>query len=425
MRRFAPRDSSMLPHSYYNIKPRLDELPRPPLHPVTGEALSPADLEPLFPRGFIEHESSLEREVEIPIPVREAYSIYRPTPLIRALALERALDSPAEIYFKFEGVGPMGSHKSNTAIAQAHLAAEEGVTTLTTETGAGQWGSALSHAARPFGLEIKVFMVRCSYRQKPGRKILMELCGASVVESPSCETSAGRRFLRDDPEHPGSLGIAISEAVEMAAKADGVRYSLGSVLDGVMLHQSVIGQEAVRQLEYFDAYPDVIVGCVGGGSNFAGLAFPFIGRMLEGGEDVRFVAVEPSLCPTLTRGPLRYDSGDSAGLTPLVYMHTLGRDFVPPPIHAGGLRYHGMAPLVSHLVEKGIVQPLALSQEEVFRAGRLFLETEGILPAPESSHAVAAAIREALIAREEGEERRILIGLSGHGLLDLAAFEAS
>ena len=425
MRRFAPRDFEMLPESYYNLKPRLKRLPRPPLHPATGEPLSPSDLEPLFPRGFITHEGSMEREVEIPGPVRSAYSIYRPTPLVRALGLERALDTPAEIYFKFEGVGPMGSHKSNTAIAQAFLAAEEGVTTLTTETGAGQWGSALSHAARPFGLSVRVFMVRCSFRQKPGRKTLMELCGASVVESPSDQTASGRRYYREDPNHPGSLGIAISEAVETAVEVDDVLYSLGSVLDAVMLHQSVIGLEARSQMEYFGAPPDVVVGCVGGGSNFAGLAFPFVGEMLEGGGRTRFVAVEPELCPTLTRGPLGYDSGDSAGLTPLVYMHSLGRDFVPPPIHAGGLRYHGMAPLVSHLVEDGIVEPLALGQDEVFRAGRLFLESEGVLPAPESSHAVAAAIREADRAREEGVCRRILLGLSGHGLLDLGAYEVS
>ena len=425
MRRFAPRDHDYLPRTYYNLKPRLDSLPRPPLHPATRRPLTPSDLRPLFPEGFIAHEASIEPEVEIPAPVRRAYSLYRPTPLLRAHGLEEALDTPAEIYFKFEGAGPMGSHKSNTAIAQAFLAADEGVTTLTTETGAGQWGSALSHAAAPFGLDVRVFMVRCSFRQKPGRKTLMELCGASVLESPSDVTASGRRYFREDPDHSGSLGIAISEAVELAAEVDGVRYALGSVLDAVMLHQSVIGREAIAQMEYFDAEPDVVVGCVGGGSNFAGLAFPFVGRMLEGGAKTRFVAVEPELCPTLTQGPLRYDSGDSAGLTPLVYMHSLGRDFVPPPIHAGGLRYHGMAPLVSHLVSLGVVEPLALPQDEVFRAGKLFLESEGVLPAPESCHAVAAALREAASAREEGVGRRILIGLSGHGLLDLAAYEAS
>ncbi|MCJ7681083.1 MAG: TrpB-like pyridoxal phosphate-dependent enzyme, partial [Candidatus Aminicenantes bacterium] len=348
---------------------------------------------------------------------------YRPTPLIYASALRKALDTPAHIFFKYEGVGPTGSHKSNTAIVQAYLAAEEGVKTMTTETGAGQWGSALSHAGALFDLEIKVFMVRISYRQKPGRRILIETFGGQVVESPSNLTDSGRRFYAEDPDHPGSLGIAISEAVEMAAKDESVKYSLGSVLDSVLMHQSVIGQEAEKQMNELGAEPDVVIGCVGGGSNFAGLAFPFVGKQLKTGGSIEFIAVEPEVCPTLTGGNLMYDHGDSVGLTPLLYMHSLGKEFVPPPIHAGGLRYHGMAPLVSHLVRKGIVTPRAYPQEKVFNAADLFLKTEGILPAPESAHAIAAVVDEALSARKTGKEKVILFNLSGHGFLDIQAYD--
>jgi len=423
MKRYASRSDEFLTSNYYNLKADLPDLPKPPLNPMTREPLGPGDLLPLFPEGFIRQEVSLERYLPIPERVMEAYAVYRPTPLIYATGLKKHLQTPAHILYKYEGVGPTGSHKSNTAIAQAYLAAEEGVKTLTTETGAGQWGCALAQAGALFGIEVKVFMVRISYRQKPGRRIMMELYGSRVEESPSPLTEAGSRFYAEDPDHPGSLGIAISEAVEMAARDDAVKYSLGSVLDSVLMHQSVIGQEAAGQIQELGLSPDVIVGCVGGGSNFAGLAFPFVRRNLTEGRNIRYVAVEPESCPTLTRGDLKYDHGDSVGLAPLLYMHSLGMDFIPPPIHAGGLRYHGMAPLVSHLVDKGIVEPVAYGQEKVFTAARTFLMTEGILPAPESSHAIAAVIDEAVRAREENRESVILFNLSGHGFLDITAFE--
>ena len=384
--------------------------------------LGPSDLDPVFSKGFIAQEASLDRFVPIPAPVLEAYAQYRPTPLIYASGLMKALGTPAHIFYKYEGAGPMGSHKSNTALVQAYLAAQEGIETLTTETGAGQWGSALAHAGAHFGVGVKVFMVRVSYRQKPGRRILMEMFGASVTESPSPSTSAGSAFYARDPEHPGSLGIAISEALELALKSRATRYSLGSVLDAVLMHQTVIGLEADAQLRALGAEPDVVIGCVGGGSNFAGLAFPFVRKSLTEERTIRYVAVEPEVCASLSRGELRYDHGDTAGLTPLLYMHTLGKDYVPPPIHAGGLRYHGMAPLVSHLASLGIVEPRTYGQERVFDAARLFYSAEGLLPAPESSHAVAAAIDEALAAKDEGRKKVILFNLSGHGLLDLQAF---
>jgi len=423
MKRYASRSDEFLASNYYNLKADLPDLPKPPLNPITREPLGPEDLLPIFPEGFIRQEASLERFTPIPGRVMEAYAAYRPTPLVYATELKKHLQTPAHILYKYEGVGPTGSHKSNTAIMQAYLAAEEGVKTLTTETGAGQWGSALAHAGSLFGVEVKVFMVRISYRQKPGRRIMMELFGSRVEESPSPLTEAGNRFYAENPDHPGSLGIAISEAVEMALRNDAFKYSLGSVLDSILMHQSVIGQEADSQIQELGLAPDVIIGCVGGGSNFAGLAFPFVRKNLIEGRNIRYVAVEPESCPTLTGGDLKYDHGDSVGLTPLLYMYTLGMDFIPPPIHAGGLRYHGMAPLVSHLVNMGIVEPVAYGQDKVFTAARTFLMTEGILPAPESSHAIAAVIDEAVRAREENRESVILFNLSGHGFLDITAFE--
>ena len=424
MTRFATRKPEYLPKAYYNIKADLEEPPPPPLHPGTKQPLDPKDLEVIFPKGFIAHEISVEREVPIPGEVLEAYAQFRPTPLVYASGLKKYLETPADIFYKYEGVSPTGSHKSNTALVQAYLAAREGVRTLTTETGAGQWGSALAHAGALFGLEVKVFMVRASYRQKPGRKTLMKLFGATVEESPSPLTESGRAFYEKDPDHPGSLGIAISEAVELALKNQGsAKYSLGSVLDSVLMHQTVIGQEAIRQMDELGARPDLVVGCVGGGSNFSGLSFPYVRMRIKDKAAIRFLAVEPDACPSLTKGELRYDHGDASGLTPLLWMYTLGMGFVPPPIHAGGLRYHGMAPLVSHLVDKGIVEARAVAQPEVFEAARVFLRTEGILPAPESAHAVAAVIEEALAARKEGRKRTILFNLSGHGFLDMSAYE--
>jgi tryptophan synthase beta chain len=423
--RFASRKEELLPTSYYNIKADLAELPPPPLHPGTRQPLKPEDLEVIFPKGFIRHEVSVDKEVPIPAEVLEAYSVFRPTPLVYASALRKYLDTPARIFYKHEGVGPVGSHKTNTAIMQAYLAAQEGVSALTTETGAGQWGSALAYAGSRFGIETRVFMVRSSFRQKPGRRIIMELFGGTVLESPSGTTDSGRKYYSRDPEHPGSLGIAISEAVETAAKNPDIKYSLGSVLDCVLMHQSVIGLEAEKQMAEMGARPDAVVSCVGGGSNFAGLAFPFIRRTLQEGRATRYIAVEPDACPSLTAGELCYDSGDSVGLTPFLYMHSLGREFVPPPLHAGGLRYHGMAPLVSHLTQMKVIEPQAVDQKSVFDAATLFMRTEGILPAPESSHAVAVVIQEALKAKTEGRETVILFNLSGHGFLDISAFNGN
>jgi tryptophan synthase beta chain len=420
--RFASRKTDYLPGAFYNIKADLPAPPRPPLHPGTKEPLKPRDLEVIFPKSFIRQEGASAREVPIPGPVLEAYSVFRPTPLVEATALRKYLGTPARIFYKYEGVGPVGSHKTNTAIMQAYLAAEDGVDALATETGAGQWGSALAYAGSRFGIETRVFMVRSSFRQKPGRRVLIEMFGGTVLESPSPTTDAGRRFFEKDPGHPGSLGIAISEAVEVAVKDPGVKYALGSVLDSVLMHQTVIGLEAEKQMEELGAVPDTVVGCVGGGSNFAGLAFPFVRHDLAGRRKTRFIAVEPDACPSLTKGELRYDFGDSVGMTPLLYMHTLGMEFVPPPLHAGGLRYHGMAPLVSHLADMGIVEPRAVDQKTVFEAAVLFMKTEGILPAPESAHAIAAAVEEALKSKAEGKERAILFNLSGHGFLDISAY---
>lgn len=423
MNRFSSRRTDDLPRAFYNIKADLKKLPPPPLHPGTKEPLKPEELEPIFPKGFIAQEISSKRNIPIPEEVLESYSVYRPTPLVYASGLRKALGTPARIFYKYEGAGPCGSHKSNTALMQAYLASRDGVDTLVTETGAGQWGSALAHAGSVFGLKVKVFMVRISFRQKPGRRIMMELFGASVVESPSDLTKAGLSYFELDRDHPGSLGIAISEAVESAVGSPAIKYALGSVLDAVLVHQTVIGLEAEEQLHEMGVAPDLVVGCVGGGSNFAGIAFPFIRKKLSGEENkTRYLAVEPEACPSLTRGELGYDHGDAVGLTPLLYMHSLGKGFVPPSIHAGGLRYHGMAPLISHLVRQGIVEPRAYGQDKVFQAARMFLSAEGILPAPESAHAIACVIEEALKAKETGKETVILFNLSGHGFLDISVY---
>ncbi len=416
-------DEEHIPRFWYNIAADLPEPPAPPLNPATGEPLGPEALAPIFPMALIEQEVSAEREIDIPEPVRDAYRLWRPSPLFRARRLEQVLDTPARIYYKYEGVSPAGSHKPNTAVAQAFYNREEGVRKLSTETGAGQWGSSLAFAGALFGIEVLVYMVKVSYHQKPYRRTLMETYGATCLASPTDTTEAGRKVLAEDPDSPGSLGIAISEAVEIAATREDTKYALGSVLNHVLLHQTVIGQEAMKQMEMAGDYPDVVIGCAGGGSNFAGLAFPFIGAGLRGdAPKVRAVAVEPAACPTMTRGAYAYDFGDTQQLTPLVKMHTLGHTFMPPGFHAGGLRYHGMAPLVSHLVELGEVMPIAVHQNPSFEAGVMFARAEGIVPAPESTHAVRAAIDEALDARDSGEERVILFNLSGHGFLDLSAF---
>jgi len=412
-----------IPRAWYNIAADLPEPPPPPLHPGTGQPIGPADLAPLFPMALIGQEVSAEREIEVPDPVREAYALYRPSPLYRAHRLERALDTPAHIYYKYEGVSPAGSHKPNTAIPQAFFNREEGTRRLTTETGAGQWGTALAFAGALFGLEVKVYMVRASYDQKPYRRNLMEVYGASVVASPSPDTNYGRRVLAETPDNPGSLGIAISEAVEDAAPRDDTHYSLGSVLNHVLLHQTVIGQEALEQMALAGEEPEIIIGCTGGGSNFAGLTFPFIGRQLRGEAAYRVIAVEPEAAPSLTRGVYAYDFGDTGQLTPLVKMHTLGHDFIPEPIHAGGLRYHGMAPLVSLLKQRGLIEARAVHQRATFEAGVRFARAEGILPAPEPAHAIKVAIDEALRAKAEGRPTVILFNLCGHGHFDLSAYE--
>ena len=413
-----------MPQAWYNIAADLppDIQPAPILHPATKEPVTPDFLNALFPMSLIMQAVSKERYIEIPEPVREVYRLWRPSPLHRARRLEKALDTPARIYYKYEGVSPVGSHKPNTAVAQAYYAKQEGVRKLTTETGAGQWGSALSMACNFFGLECEVFMVRVSYQQKPYRRSIMHVFGADVTASPSDRTEYGRKLLAENPEHPGSLGIAISEAVE-AALTQGAKYSLGSVLDFVLLHQTIIGEEALAQFEKADDYPDVVIGCVGGGSNFAGIAFPFLGRRLTEGKATRFVAAEPMACPSMTKGVYAYDYGDTAATAPIARMDTLGHTFVPPGIHAGGLRYHGMAPLVSLLHRAGHIEAKAFHQTDVFDAAVQFARTEGITPAPESAHAVKAAIDEALEAREAGQARVILFNLSGHGFFDLTAYD--
>ncbi len=415
-------DESKLPETWYNIASDLPEPLPPPLHPGTHEPIGPEDLAPLFPMELIMQEVSQEREISIPEPVRDAYRLYRPSPLFRARGLEKALDTPARIYYKYEGVSPAGSHKPNTALAQAYYNKQAGIERLSTETGAGQWGSALSMASAFFGLECKVFMVKVSYEQKPYRRALMEAYGASVTASPSTETDAGKNILADTPDSLGSLGIAISEAVEVAAKDPKTNYALGSVLNHVLLHQTVIGLETIKQLKMADDVPDILVGCTGGGSNFGGFAFPFIGANLRGESGIRVVAVEPAACPTMTKGQYTYDFGDTAHMTPLVKMYTLGNTFVPPGIHSGGLRYHGMAPLVSHLYELDAFEAVAIEQLENFAAGITFARSEGIIPAPEANHAVAGAIREANYAKEAGEERVIVFNLCGHGHFDMQAY---
>jgi tryptophan synthase beta chain len=414
-----PEDA--IPTQWYNLAADLPSTPPPPLHPGTGQPVGPDDLAPIFPMALILQEVSGERWIPIPDPVREVYALWRPTPLHRAEGLERALGTTCRIFYKYEGGSPAGSHKPNTSVPQAFFNREEGVRRLATETGAGQWGSALSLACQLFGLECKVYMVRASYDAKPYRRVMIETWGGTCVASPSEETNAGRAILAATPDSTGSLGIAISEAVEDAATREDTKYSLGSVLNHVLLHQTVVGQEARAQLEMAGAEPDVIIGCVGGGSNFAGLAFPFLAEKAAG-KDIRVIAAEPAACPTLTRGHYGYDFGDTAQMAPLLPMHSLGHGFVPPAIHSGGLRYHGMAPLVSHLVRTGLVEARAYHQRECFAEAVRFARTEGIIPAPEPSHAIRAVVEEVERAREEGVERTILFNLCGHGHFDMSAY---
>ncbi len=417
-------DSKFLPDRWYNIMADLPQVPPPARHPLTQVPLAPDEMAMLFPMACIEQEVSTERYIPIPEEVREIYGIWRPTPLRRARRLEKALGTPARIYYKYEGASPVGSHKPNTAVAQAYYNRVEGVKKLTTETGAGQWGSALAMAGAFMDISVDVYMVKASYELKPGRRLIMQSFGATVTPSPSEKTEAGRAILATNPDSPGSLGIAIAEAVEAAIRDPQAKYSLGSVLNHVLIHQSVIGEEALRQMESLGVYPDVVIGCAGGGSNFGGLAFPFLGEKLRTGRDTRFIAVEPEACPSLTRGKYAYDYGDVAKQTPLIKMHTLGHTFVPPAIHAGGLRYHGMAPLVSLAHELGLVEARAYHQIPCFEAALQFMKAEGILPAPETSHAIRATIDEALDAKEKGEERVILFNFSGHGFMDVSSYQA-
>jgi len=423
MQRKFMLEESEIPTHYYNIAADLPTPLDPPLHPGTQQPIGPQDLAPLFPMELIKQEVSTERFIEIPDEVRSAYATFRPSPLIRALDLEKAIGTPAQIYYKYEGVSPAGSHKLNTALAQAYFNKKEGVKRIATETGAGQWGSALSLACKMFGLECKVYMVKVSYEQKPYRRSMIHTWGAEVVASPSTETKAGRDALAKDPNCSGSLGLAISEAVEDAAGRDDTKYSLGSVLNHVLLHQTIIGLEAKKQMEKAGVYPDIVIGCVGGGSNFGGIAAPFMKDKIEG-KNLRAIAVEPASCPSLTKGEYRYDLGDVAGMTPLLKMCTLGHDFMPPSIHAGGLRYHGMSPIVSKLYHENLIEAQAYEQKEVFEAGVLFAQTEGIIPAPESSHAIKSAIEEAKKAKLEGKKKIILFNLSGHGHFDMSAYDA-
>jgi len=418
-----PLGEDRIPTSWYNLAADLPVPPPPPLHPATLQPAGPDDLAPLFPMGLIMQEMSSERHIEIPEEVRDIYKLWRPTPLLRAARWEKALGTPAKIFFKYEGVSPAGSHKPNTAVAQAWYNKQEGITKLTTETGAGQWGSALSLACQLLGMECFVYMVKVSFFQKPYRRSMIRVWGAEVIPSPSDTTECGRAILAADPDSPGSLGIAISEAVEVAAKRDDTHYSLGSVLSHVLLHQTVIGQEALEQMELADAYPDFVVGCVGGGSNFAGIAFPFVGQNIKKGKKTRIIAVEPAACPTMTKGVYAFDYGDTAKLTPLVKMDTLGHDFIPPGIHAGGLRYHGMAPMVSHAYHLGYIEAESVMQTEAFSAGVGFARSEGIIPAPETNHALAQVQRLAEECKQSGEEKTILFNFSGHGHFDMAAYD--
>ncbi|MFZ6051363.1 TrpB-like pyridoxal phosphate-dependent enzyme [Halocola ammonii] len=413
-----------MPTHYYNIAADMPNKPMPPLNPQTREPMDPSALEPLFPKGLIEQEVSTERFIEIPEEVRDIYKLYRPAPLVRARALEKALGTPAKIYYKYEGGSPSGSHKPNTAIAQAYYNAKEGVKRITTETGAGQWGSALSFACQKFGIDLEVYMVRLSYDQKPYRAMMMHTYGANVYPSPSNRTEAGKKILAQDPDSPGSLGIAISEAIEVAAGDEGTKYALGSVLNHVLLHQTIIGQEAVKQMEMAGDEPNVVIAPFGGGSNFAGLAFPFLKQNMTEGKSIRCLAVEPSSCPKLTKGKFQYDFGDTIGMTPLLPMYTLGHDFVPAKIHAGGLRYHGAGVLVSQLLKDELIEAQALDQLECFGAGVLFARTEGIIPAPEATHGIAAAIQEGEKAKQAGDNRVILMNMCGHGHFDLGAYES-
>lgn len=413
-----------MPTAWYNVMADMPNLPKPPLHPATKQPIGPQDLSAIFPMELIKQEVSTDRWIEIPDEVQEIYKLWRPSPLYRAHRLEKALDTPAKIYYKYEGVSPAGSHKPNTAIPQAYYNKQAGIKRLSTETGAGQWGSALSIACKFFGLECTVYMVKVSYHQKPYRRIFMQTYGAEVIPSPSNLTESGRQLLNIDPDSLGSLGIAISEAVEDAAKREDTNYALGSVLNHVIIHQSVIGLEAKAQLEKVGDYPDVVVGCCGGGSNFAGISFPFVHDKLVNGRKVRAIAAEPAACPTLTKGKFAYDFGDTAGIVPILNMYTLGHDFMPPGIHAGGLRYHGDSTLVSKLYHDGIIEAKSAKQTACFEAAQIFAQSEGILPAPESSHAIRVAIDEALKCKEAGEAKTILFCLSGNGYLDLPSYDA-
>ena len=412
-----------IPAAWYNLNADFPQPLPPPLHPGTKEPMPPEALEAIFPKNLIAQEISADRHIEIPQPVRDIYALWRPTPLLRAVRLEKALNTPAHIYYKYEGVSPAGSHKVNTSVPQAYYNKIAGTKRLATETGAGQWGSSLAFACSLFGLECNVYMVKVSYDQKPYRRMLMHTWGATVHASPSNLTEYGRKLLAENPHHPGSLGIAISEAIEDTVKTPDTKYSLGSVLNHVCHHQTVIGEESIKQMERAGEEPDVIFGCCGGGSNFAGLAFPFIRGKIKHGKKYRIVGVEPSACPSLTKGELRYDFGDTAQTTPLMKMFTLGHDFIPPSIHAGGLRYHGMSPMVSHALKLGLMEAEAIQQTKVFEAAVLFARKEGIVPAPESSHAIAAVVNEAIKCREAGTKKVLLFNLSGHGLLDLSSFE--
>lgn len=413
-----------IPTAWYNIVADMENKPLSPLNPATKQPLTEEDLYPLFAKELARQEMNrTDAWIEIPDEVREMYKNWRPTPLVRAYGLEKALDTPAHIYFKNESVSPVGSHKLNSAIAQAYFCKKEGVTNITTETGAGQWGAALSYAAKVFGLELAVYMVKVSYHQKPYRRSIMQTFGAQVVASPSMSTKAGRKILTDHPNYQGSLGTAISEAVELAMQTPNCKYTLGSVLNHVMLHQTVIGLEAEKQMEMAGEYPDMVIACFGGGSNFSGISFPFLRHKLVEGKDIRIIAAEPASCPKLTRGQFQYDFGDEAGYTPLLPMFTLGHNFAPANIHAGGLRYHGAGSIVSQLKKDGLMEAVDIQQLETFQAATLFAQAEGIIPAPESSHAIAATIREALKAKEEGVRKTILFNLSGHGLIDMAAYD--
>jgi tryptophan synthase beta chain len=413
-----------VPTHWYNMAADFSEPMPPPLHPGTRQPVTLEDMTAIFPENIVRQEMTTDRRVEIPGEVREMLALWRPTPLLRAVRLERALKTPAKIYYKYEGVSPAGSHKPNSAVAQAYYNREAGVKRLVTETGAGQWGSSLAMACQLFGLECEVFMVKVSYNQKPYRKLVIQTYGGTVHASPSRETAYGRKVLAEDPDCPGSLGIAISEAIEQALHQPDTKYALGSVLNHVCLHQTVIGQEAITQMELAGCEPDVIVGCIGGGSNFAGMVSPWLERKIHGGKNYRVIAVEPASCASLTKGELRYDFGDTAMMTPLMMMYTLGHDFIPPSIHAGGLRYHGMAPLVSHMYKLGLIEAVRVPQSKIFSAAIQFARTEGLIPAPEPSHAIAVVIDEAIKAREEGRETSILFNLCGHGLLDLSAYDA-